>query len=85
MYSSTVAICVAVQCYSKVNLDCFEIYILNPRTTTKQFLKRDINDIYAKGGDKWNHIKYSVKTRKGKKKGKGATTKNTMSRKQTQI
>lgn len=52
-----------------MNLDCFEIYILNPRTTTKHFLKRDINDIYAKGGEKWNHIKYSVKTRKGKKKG----------------
>lgn len=73
MYRGTIAAWIAIQCYSKVNLDCFKIYILNPRET-KHF-KKDINNIYVKGEEKENYIKYSVKTRKGRKGGRGRNKK----------
>ena len=74
MHSSTIVAWIAMQYYSMVSLDCLKIYILNPRETTKHFLKY-INNIYVKGEEKGNYIKYSVKTRKGRKRGRGRNNK----------
>lgn len=74
MHSGTIVAWIAIQYYSMVSLDCFKIYTLNPRETTKHFLKY-INNIYVKGEEKGNYIKYSVKTRKGRKRGRGRNNK----------
>ena len=55
-----------VQCYLKVDLDELKRYTANSRVTAKNILKISITAILREMM-KWNHIKYSIKTRKGKK------------------